>query len=42
MSQAATAPRRRWIRLAWILPVVVVAAALIVFGAQWLLELHGR
>ena len=41
MSQAAAAPARRWIRLAWIIPVVVVAAAVIVFGAQWLRSLDG-
>ncbi|MGN6325547.1 cytochrome b/b6 domain-containing protein [Pseudolysinimonas sp.] len=35
------APRRRWIRLAWIIPVVVVVAAIVVFGAQWLRSLDG-
>jgi len=41
MSQAASAPRRRWIRLAWILPVIVVAAVLVVLGAQGLRSLDG-
>ena len=41
MSQTASTPGRRWIRLAWIIPVVLVGAAIIVFGAQWLRSLDG-
>jgi len=41
VSQTASTPGRRWIRLAWIIPVVLVGAAIIVFGAQWLRSLDG-